>query len=54
MKKQYKYLLNESDIPKQWYNIVPEVIFADEPSGNLDSKSRFTLFNAVTDVPSSP
>ena len=25
MKKQYKYLLNESDIPKQWYNIVPDL-----------------------------
>ena len=25
MKKQYKYLLNENDIPKQWYNIVPDL-----------------------------
>ena len=25
MKEQYKYLLNEKDIPKQWYNIVPEL-----------------------------
>ena len=25
MKEQYKYLLNEDDLPKQWYNIVPDL-----------------------------
>ena len=25
MKEQYKFLLDENDIPKQWYNIVPDL-----------------------------
>ena len=25
MKEQYKFLLDEKDIPKQWYNIVPDL-----------------------------
>ena len=25
MKEQYKFILDENDIPKQWYNIVPDL-----------------------------
>ena len=31
MTKQYKYLLNENEMPTQWYNIVPELPFELAP-----------------------
>jgi len=34
MDRQVKYVLQESDLPRQWYNIVPDLpALADLPSG---------------------